>query len=478
MKKIASYIISFILIVTVICFNYTIGKAEAALSTDTDASVCENFPSINSSSCILMDATTGQIIYEKNARSPQFPASITKIMTAYLATEKGDLSSTITMSHDAVWGIDRNSSHIALDVGEQISMSDALYAVMLLSANEAAWAIAEQVSGSLDAFVQLMNETAAQLGCEATHFSNANGLPDPNHYTSAYDMALITRAALQNETFCTYAEETYHEIPPTNKNSETRYLTQNNQMMLANSEFYYPYCQGGKTGYTEDAGGTLVTWADKDGMKLICVTMGAENNTKNYEDSIAMFEYVYSHFSYVSPLENFELDAEDATRAQTFLNSYYNCENYGTLHLEVDTTQPIIFPEDGKTEDLEPHFEPSADRLEEGYIGTLSVTYQGSTILTLPVSYSGYVNSTDEAAVQEAYENGTIRPSLKKEKKSYTGVIIAIVVVVLIVIILALRIHYVKQQRELQRQKRARAMRRKQMEEKKQFEEFTKRHRR
>lgn len=472
MKRIISYIISLLLLFSVLTTSNISGYAKSLVSTNTDAiptggdsSIYGQFPATKSSSCILMDATTGQIIYEKNSHAKMAPASITKIMTGYLAAQYGDLNSTITMSYDAVWSIDRSSNHIALDVDEEISTSDALYATMLMSANEAAYALGEQVSGSNEAFVQLMNDTAASLGCTDTHFTNPHGLPDQNHYTSAYDMALITKQALTNETFCEYAEETYYEIPPTNKQSETRYLTQTTQMMLANSGYYYPYCLGGKNGYTEESGGSLVTWCDMDGMKIICVTMGAVNNACNYEDAITLCKYVYSHFSYETPLEDFKFDAEEATRAQTFLNSYYHCENYGTMHLSVDTSLPVLFPYDGDKEQLEMYFEPNSDHLEEGIIGTLSVKYDGNAFLTLPVSYSGYVNSTDAAAIEEARKNGTLKPEYMYPEKDHTALIIGIVIGVIILLSLILRIRYVRQKAELERQKRARAMRRKELEE-------------
>ena len=433
-KKIISYIIMCTLLfgIYVPC---EVTQAATSTATATDAADENGFPQITSTSAIVIDAQSGQIVYEKNAHARQYPASITKILTAYLAIENGDLNSTITMSNDAVWGIDRQSSHIALDVGEQISMSDALYAVMLVSANEAAWAIAEQVSGSLANFVQLMNDTAQSLGCTDTHFTNANGLHDPEHYTTAYDMALITKQALTNETFRSSAAETYHEIPPTNKNSETRYLTQGNRMMLSSSEYYYSACQGGKTGYTDDAGGTLVVWAEKNDMQLICVTMGAPDNVANYKDSIALFDYTFNNYSSTTLLSDYEFDAEQATSAQTFLNDYYGCENLGTMHLSIDNNQPFLLADNADTEKLEMIFTPSSDRLEEGYIGTLKVSYDGSECLTLPVSYSGYVNSNDDVAVSEAYENGTIRPALLKEKKSYLKFVIAGIVVIGVVIL-------------------------------------------
>lgn len=425
-KKIISYIMVCMLFLGM-CVPCEAAQTDTATASDANATT--GFPQITSTSAIIMDAQSGQIIYEKNSHTRQYPASITKIMTAYLAIKNGDLNSTITMSDAAVWGIDRSSSHIALDVGEEISMSDALYAVMLMSANEAAWAIAEQVSGSLENFVQLMNDTAQSLGCKDTHFTNANGLHDPDHYTTAYDMALITKEALTSKTFREYASETYHEIPPTNMNNETRYLTQGNRMMLSNSEYYYPACQGGKTGYTDDAGGTLVVWAEKNDMQLICVTMGAPDNATNYTDSIALFNYVFNNYSNTTLLSDYEFDAEAATTAQNFLNDYYGCENLGTMHLSVDNNQPFIFANNADRTKLQMNFVPSADRLDEGYIGTLEVSYEGTTCLTLPVSYSGYVNSNDDVAVAEAYKNGSIRPALIKEKKSYWKYIIAAVVV-------------------------------------------------
>lgn len=430
LKKVISYIIIWTLLFGGYILPCEAAQAGSADATATDATDENGFPLINSTSAILMDAQSGQVIYEKNPHTKQYPASITKILTTYLAIENGDLNSTITMSNDAVWGIDRNSSHIALDVGEQISMSDALYAVMLVSANEAAWAIAEQVSGSLANFVQLMNDTAQSLGCTDTHFTNANGLHDENHYTSAYDMALITKQALTNDTFCTYAAETYHEIPPTNKNSETRYLTQGNRMMLSSSEYYYSACQGGKTGYTDDAGGTLVVWAQKNDMQLICVTMGASDNSENYKDSIALFDYAFNNYTSTSILSEYEFDAEQATQAQDFLNDYYGCENLGTMHLSIEGDQPFLLANNTDMEKLQMIFTPSADRLEDGYIGTLEVSYNGNPCLSLPVSYSGYVNSNDDVAVSEAYKNGTIRPALLKEKKSYLKFVIAGIVII------------------------------------------------
>ena len=387
-------------------------------------------PVISAESAILMDADTGAILYAKNIHQKEYPASTTKILTTLIASERCSMDEIVDFSYDAVHDIDPGSNHIAIEPGEQLTMEECLNAILIRSANEVSFAVAEHISGTTwQDFGDIMNERAKELGCVDSHFVNPNGLHDPDHYTTAYDMALITKEALTSKTFREYASETYHEIPPTNMNNETRYLTQGNRMMLSNSEYYYPACQGGKTGYTDDAGGTLVVWAEKNDMQLICVTMGAPDNATNYTDSIALFNYVFNNYSNTTLLSDYEFDAEAATTAQNFLNDYYGCENLGTMHLSVDNNQPFIFANNADRTKLQMNFVPSADRLDEGYIGTLEVSYEGTTCLTLPVSYSGYVNSNDDVAVAEAYKNGSIRPALIKEKKSYWKYIIAAVVV-------------------------------------------------
>jgi len=179
-------------------------------------------PALQSLSACLMDAQSGQILYGKDMDRVMYPASITKIMTALLALEKGNLSDMITMSHEAVFSIERGSSHIALDVGEMISLNDALYGLAISSANDAANGIAEYIGGSIENFATLMTDRAAEAGALNTHFSNANGLPDPAHVTTARDMALITRAAWQTPGWSTYFSTEHYVIPPTNLQPKER----------------------------------------------------------------------------------------------------------------------------------------------------------------------------------------------------------------------------------------------------------------
>lgn len=252
-------------------------------------------PQIEGESAILVDMFTGAVLYSKNADKAQYPASITKIMTALLGCENLDPSQKFTMSQSAAYGIsDSNSSSIYADTGEEFTIEQALMAVMLQSANEMTLAVAELTTGSTKKFVEQMNLKARQLGCTNTHFNNPNGLPDETHYTTAADMAKIARAAWFNPTFRKFASTQYYEIPPTNKFAETRYLL-NHHKMMKNQAYAYNGVLGGKTGYTEAAGNTLVTYAKNDNTYLVAVVLQSVNGA--YADTANLLDYGFNNFS-------------------------------------------------------------------------------------------------------------------------------------------------------------------------------------
>jgi len=251
-------------------------------------------PVIESEAAVLMDARTGQILYEKNMHQRLYPASITKIMTVLLGVENAGLNDVVTMSHDAVFSIPLGASHIALDEGEQVIMEQALMAAMLPSANEACNGIAEHISGSVPEFVRLMNARAVQAGALHTNFVNTNGLSDPQHLTTAYDMAMITRAAIQNEQFRRIFGTSHYVIAPTNKQVETRYLWAEHKMFEC-GRYEYEGVTGGKTGYTRDAGNTLVTLARRGDRELIVVAIRSLNNAV-YTDTTALLDYGFDQF--------------------------------------------------------------------------------------------------------------------------------------------------------------------------------------
>ena len=252
-------------------------------------------PKIEGESAILVDMVTGAVLYSKNADKVQYPASITKIMTSLLAAEHLNMKDKIVMSQSAAYGITiSDSSSIYADTGEEFTTEQAMMAVMLQSANEMTLVLAEETSGSVKKFVELMNLKAKQLGCTGTHFNNPNGLPDELHYTTASDMAKIARAAWYNPTFRKYTTTTYYEIPPTNKFAETRYLLNHHKMMKGNT-YAYEGVMGGKTGYTDAAGNTLVTYAKRGNMRLVSVVMKSINGA--YADTAALLDYGFNNFT-------------------------------------------------------------------------------------------------------------------------------------------------------------------------------------
>ncbi len=250
---------------------------------------------IESEAVILIDGKTGMVLYEKNSHEKKYPASITKIMTVYLALSNLSPDKVLVASPSAIDSIDRKSSHIWLDYKEEATVIDLAYAALLSSANDASNVLAEGVSGSLDGFVSLMNDTCVQWGCVDTTFKNAHGLPDEGHVTSAYDMALITKNAMKNEVFRTVFSTVTYKMNSTNKQKNVREFAQGNEI-LKNSPYFYEYANGGKIGWTQDAGYTIVTSASYNNMDLIAVVLGASSKEARYRDSKKLLDYGFSNF--------------------------------------------------------------------------------------------------------------------------------------------------------------------------------------
>lgn len=261
---------------------------------------------LDGESAVLIDADSGAVLYEKNADDRHYPASITKIMTVYLALSQGNPDQMLTATDTAIDNIDRKSSHIWLDYGEELSLKDACYAAVMASANDASNVLAEAIGGSQEEFSGLMNEAAAAAGAKNTHFANAHGLPDEDHYTTAYDMAMITRMAMKNAAFAEVFGTVKYEMQPTNKQKDVRYFASGNDM-LKKGEFFYEYATGGKIGWTEDAGYTIVTTASKDGVNLIAVVLKNSNKNARYTDTRALFDYGFANYKQITiPASSFE----------------------------------------------------------------------------------------------------------------------------------------------------------------------------
>ena len=250
-----------------------------------------------SQTAVLMDADTGVVLYEKNMHDTMYPASITKIMTAMLAIQHLEPEQVLTVSQTAVNAVPRTSSHISLQAGERLTVRDALYAIGMESANDAANVLAEAVSGSLEAFAEEMTRQAQALGAMNTHFANANGLPDSQHFTTAYDMALITAAALKQEGLATYFSTVNYTFPATNLSPARSFS--NKDRLLPGGQYYYEGGLMAKTGWTTSAQGTFAAVVKQGDTTLVAITLKSPLLEDKYKDTHKLMDYGFTHYSAV-----------------------------------------------------------------------------------------------------------------------------------------------------------------------------------
>ena len=265
--------------------------------------------------CVLLaDEDSGQYYYTRNIDAKAYPASLTKIMTLLLAVEaveRGDvnLSDTVTAYDDCNADMVEGASNADIKVGETMTFEDFLYCAMISSANEACNVVAEYVCGSISAFVQRMNERAQALGCTGTHFANPHGLPNDDHYTTAHDLYRITKEALSHELFATICNTVKHTVPATNLSDE-RTLSNTNGLINPESPmyrgYYYEYAKGVKTGHTDAAGYCLISTAEKDGVRLLCVVLGGKGTTRangttdfgSFSDTLTAYRWVFANYGW------------------------------------------------------------------------------------------------------------------------------------------------------------------------------------
>lgn len=263
-------------------------------------------PKVYAKAAVVMDMDSGAVLYGKNMDEKLYPASITKLLTALIAVENSGFEDEVKFSVDSIAFLKYDDAHIGMRPGEIISMKDALHGLLLASANEVAYAIAENVGNTLDGgyngFIQEMNDRSTELGCKNSHWTNANGLHNEDHYTTAYDMALIASEVSKHEELLNIMQTLNYTIGTTNLVDETRTFQQHHKMLWQGNSNYYEYCIGGKTGYTDDAGTTLVTMADNGKMRLAAVVL-YDYGTDAYTDTRQMFDYTYDNFSKFSLLE-------------------------------------------------------------------------------------------------------------------------------------------------------------------------------
>ena len=394
-------------------------------------------PVVGAEAAILMEVETGAILYEKNIHMREYPASTTKILTSLIVTEQCSMDEIVTFSYDAVFDTPRDSSHIAMDVGQELTMEQCLNAILIRSANEVSYAVAEHITGTTDwsVFAEMMNERAAELGCLNSHFVNPNGLPDDDHYTTAYDLAMIGRAFFANEMLCKITLTRRMEFPATDKLPLGK-LESNNMKLIPGGEYAYEYLVGCKTGYTDDARNCLVSCAEKDGMKLICVVL-KDGNPYHYEDTLNLFAYGFNNF-------------EKVNVAQT--ETKYNIENTGLFYSGNDifgSSQPIlslnkndyvILPKTADFQDLDSVI--SYETENENQAAVITYTYHDVYIGSVSLNFAGnqenssslFNISEDESDVAEVKDTSYIFINIIK----ILGVLIAAAVVGFIVLLIKL----------------------------------------
>lgn len=361
-------------------------KKQASYDTPADTNGLENWttgPNVYAASAIVMDIDSGAVLYGKQIDEKRYPASITKLLTVLVALENANLTDKITFTDECLNFLEWDDANIGMRAGEEITLEEALYGVLLASANEVSYAVAKNVGENLgigyDGFIELMNERAQELGCKNSHWVNANGLHDENHYTTAYDMALIASAVYQKEDFQRIEQTLEYKLGKTNLVEEERVLDQNHKMLWPENYYYYPYAKAGKTGYTDQAKTTLVTMADNGNMRLAAVVLG-DYGVDAYEDTRNIFEYGFGNFRKVMLSE--QPKSED-------IDSFADSNAYVVLPEAVDFTnvdcEIQLSDSDGNNADM----------------ATAVYTYQGNIVGKAEVKVSDIYKEKQSAAVTE-----------------------------------------------------------------------------
>lgn len=388
-----------------------VGQAFGGWQTDVSAATKKSLPkapSIIGESAILIEPTTGTIIYEKDPHKKMYPASITKIMTALLAIENCKMKDTVVYSKKNLDSLTAEDSNIQCQVGEKMSVKDCLYALMLSSANETATALAEHIAGSSEAFAKLMNERAKQAGATDTHFANPNGLHDDNHYVTAYDMSMIMKAAIQYPVFLDVIHTTEYTIPANNKRTEPFQSYQRHKMIFTTSPYYDADVIGGKTGYTDQAGKTLVTYAKRGNVSLISVVMKS-NGDQVFDDTKKLLDYGFDNFNYENVSENdsrFNFDTS---------NDFISPFSDTISNITVDKNASILIPKGISFSDLDTDV---SFNLTDGSFATITYKYGDMVLGTANINYTQSKDNDETKAEETTSTNNIVTNAVSTTTKA------------------------------------------------------------
>jgi D-alanyl-D-alanine carboxypeptidase len=432
----------------------TITASAATTSTlSTTSSTSDEWPEapeITSGSAILIDADTGAILYDKNSHEISYPASTTKILTGLLAIENCSLTDIVTFSKEAANSVTWEDAQLGAIAGEQMTVEQVLYGMLLHSANEFAYALGEQVAGSITAFADMMNQRAKELGALNTHFANASGLHDLNHYTTAYDMAMIAKGCYNNATFVNIdSTATSYTIPATNKYAARTF--KHRHEMLKGRTYEYEYCKGGKTGFTDEAGYTLVTFAEKDDMRLICVVFKSESD-KRYIDTRTLFDWGFANFKNVT-------SSNGSISSLLSSDSFYDSKVFNSYNLDLNlTSSTLTLPKNMSVGDVDIDIDDNYETTNNNgvYTAKLNFTAQDNIVGTATLRISTPANL---AASSNAPLLITSASSSGSPKRCIVINLWALIAVVILLFILANLISAIKAANKRRRRRRGRKLR-------------------
>ena len=426
----------------------TSAAGETAETAQTEAQSSAPSYSVKAKSALLIELNTNQILLEQDADRQVYPASLTKVMTCLLTLKHGNLSDVVTVSETALENLSIYGSTAGLQAGEQLTVEELLYCMMLSSANEACNVAAEYVAGSVDAFVDMMNEEAAALGCTGTHFANPHGLHDENHYTTARDLSLITLEALKNETFKTITSTVTHVVPATNL-SEERTLTTTNLLETPGTQYYYEYASGVKTGFTTPAGLCLISTADNGKLRLLSVLCGAEpviqdngeQINENFTETKALFEYGFDNFAYAKVLDTLPL-----AETQVLLSAGPDVSLLAPTE-ELTALLPADYEEEKIVKDVTLTYPDGVEApIEKGQIlGTVTVSYEDQTLGTVDLA------AITDVARSEIVASATTAKSFLSE--NWWKLILAAVVVLIGLYLIAVSVNRSRRRKRRQQQR-------------------------
>lgn len=414
-------------------------------------------PSISADSGIVMDVQSGTILYEKNIDKKEYPASITKVMTAMLALENSSLDETVTYSQNAL-NLESGASNIGIVVGEKLTMEESLYAILLMSANEACNGVAEHIAGSIENYVKMMNDRAKELGCTGTHFANTNGLWQKDHYTTAHDMALIAREAFKNPEFAKITGTKRYNIPKTNKSKIGHACHNHHGMLLAGDypQYVYEYCVGGKTGYTNKCRYTLVTYAKKNGMTLVSVIMKAPNppwtEPNEYTDTTKLLNYCFENYNRYSIQDS----ATKEINSQYLFTRFSPFYKASTSSLAIDEDAGVLLPKgvtlDKAEKKIEFYDSPVQGTDGRKVIGKINYIYQNQVVGGSNIYYQskGTATLNDSIDMSEWFDDAV--EEANKEPFPWQKFF----VIVILVIVVAVAAFYIIQRMRSEREQRAR----------------------